>query len=80
MMLDRMLMQAAHGLHHWRDRISMSRDTRNDYGEVRVRSIGFLRHRIVMVVWTKRGRRRRIISMRRCNEKEKQNYGRILAP
>jgi uncharacterized DUF497 family protein len=71
MMLDRMLMQA-HGLHHWRDRISMSRDTRNDYGEVRVRTVGFLRRRIVMVVWTKRGRRRRIISMRRCNEKEQK--------
>jgi uncharacterized DUF497 family protein len=55
-------------------------DVRNDYGEVRICSIGFLRQRMVMVVWTKVAAGRRIISMRKCNEKESRKYRPYLTP
>jgi uncharacterized DUF497 family protein len=55
-------------------------DARDDYGEVRVCTIGFLHRRMVMVVWADRGRRRRIISMRKCNARETRKYSRYLAP
>jgi uncharacterized protein len=51
-------------------------DTRNDYGEDRYRTYGFLRGRMVVVVWTPRGEdERRIISMRKANEKEQARLG-----
>ncbi|WP_321911900.1 MULTISPECIES: BrnT family toxin [unclassified Paraburkholderia] len=46
------------------------RDDRNDYGEVRFTTAGWLDARIVIVVWTQRGAARRIISMRKANERE----------
>jgi uncharacterized protein len=49
-------------------------DTRQDYGETRIITIGFLAGRMVMVVWTARGRNRHIISMRKCNAKEQKRY------
>jgi uncharacterized DUF497 family protein len=49
-------------------------DERTDYGERRVCTIGFLRRRMVMVVWTPRGRTRHIISMRKCNAREQKKY------
>ena len=42
-------------------------DRRRDYGEV-------LAGRMVIVVWTKRGTVRRIISMRKANAKEQSRY------
>jgi uncharacterized DUF497 family protein len=46
-------------------------DRRRDYGEPRIQTVGYLGGRMVMVVWTPRGRTaRRIISMRKCNERE----------
>jgi len=45
-------------------------DDRRDYGEPRFISAGKLDGRIVIVVWTPRGRTRRIISMRKANERE----------
>ncbi|MGB7100188.1 MAG: BrnT family toxin [Xanthobacteraceae bacterium] len=51
-------------------------DDRYDYGEIRVVTIGFLRDRMVVVVWTPRGAHRHIISMRKADEREKARYGR----
>ncbi len=49
-------------------------DRRQDYGEVRVQTVGYLAGRMVMVVWTPRGKARRIISMRKCNAREQARY------
>jgi hypothetical protein len=50
-------------------------DRRRDYGETRIQTIGRLDGRMVMVVWTPKGRAtRRIISMRKCNDKEQARY------
>jgi len=49
-------------------------DDRRDYGEVRIITIGFLRGRMVVVVWTPRGSDRHVISMRKANEREKTRY------
>lgn len=53
-------------------------DTRADYGEVRVQSIGHLAGRMVMIVWTQRGKARHVISMRKCNDREQARYGPLL--
>jgi len=45
-------------------------DARFDYGEVRYWTYGYLRGRLVNIVWTPRAGNRRIISMRKCNAKE----------
>jgi uncharacterized DUF497 family protein len=45
-------------------------DDRRDYGEQRFITAGWLDERIVVIVWTPRGRARRIISMRKANERE----------
>jgi uncharacterized DUF497 family protein len=45
-------------------------DNRLDYGEHRCVTVGYLDGRVVGVVWTPRGRARRIISMRKANERE----------
>lgn len=45
-------------------------DGRQDYGEVRMITVGRLDDRVVVVVWTPRGEARRIISMRKANERE----------
>ena len=49
-------------------------DYRKNYGEVRVLSFGFLDNLPVVVVWTYRGIKRRIISLRRANEREIKKY------
>lgn len=45
-------------------------DNRKDYGEPRYITAGFLEGRLVVLVWTPRGRARRVISMRKANERE----------
>jgi len=55
-----------------------SRDTRKDYGETRIVSVGFLLGRMVIVVWTPRGDSRHIISMRKANEREQARFGQQL--
>jgi uncharacterized DUF497 family protein len=50
-------------------------DTRQSYGERRMISIGFLDGRMMAVVWTQRADSRRIISMRKCNDREQKIYG-----
>lgn len=49
-------------------------DDRRDYGESRFITIGFLDGAMVVMVWTPRRRARRIISMRRANERERRLY------
>jgi len=49
-------------------------DLRKNYGEVRIFSFGFLDNFPVVVVWTYRGIKRRIISLRRANEREVKKY------
>ena len=50
-------------------------DTRRDNGETRLQRVGFLADRMVMiVVWTPRDEARHVISMRKCNEREKAIY------
>ena len=49
-------------------------DDRWDYGEDRFITIGFLDGGMVVMVWTPRDLRRRIISMRKANERERRLY------
>jgi len=50
-------------------------DDRKDYGEFRYITIGRLKSRTVVLVWTPRGEVRRIISLRKANGKEQKAYG-----
>lgn len=53
-------------------------DARFDYGEERMFTVGFLRERMVVVVWTRRGDDQHVISMRKANGKERTRYGKQL--
>lgn len=55
-------------------------DVRLDDGEDRFITIGLLDGRMVVVVWTHRGETRRIISLRKANDREKAAYGARLGP
>ena len=50
-------------------------DDRQEYGEYRYITIGFLDGAMVVLVWTPRGGVYRIISMRKANERERALYG-----
>lgn len=50
-------------------------DLRFDYGERRWVTVGYLRQRMVVVVWTWDGDSRRIISLRKANDREQARYG-----
>ena len=45
-------------------------DRRADYGEARLVSHGLIADRLYVVVWTLRGRRCRLISLRKANRRE----------
>lgn len=49
-------------------------DDRFDYGERRIITVGLLRGRMVVVVWSPRGAVRHIISMRKANDREQARY------
>jgi len=49
-------------------------DDRRIYAERRFVTIGRLRGRLVVVIWTPRGAATRVISMRKANEREKAAY------
>jgi hypothetical protein len=53
-------------------------DTRQGYAVDRFISVGLLDARLVVIVWTPRGEVRRIISMRKANEREKNFYTRYM--
>jgi uncharacterized protein len=50
-------------------------DNRRYYGELRMLTIGHLRGRMVIVIWTPRGNARHVISMRKANAREKARFG-----
>jgi len=49
-------------------------DFREDYSEPRFITVGLLDSRMVVMAWTPRGEARRIISMRKANEREQARY------
>lgn len=53
-------------------------DQRHVHGERRYQTVGWLDSRLVMIVWTPRGAYRRIISMRKINEREIETISSIL--
>jgi uncharacterized DUF497 family protein len=53
-------------------------DLRQDYGEHRTICYGHAAGHMLVVVYTPRGDIRRIISMRKANEREKARFGPIL--
>lgn len=53
-------------------------DTRADYGETRINSVGHLRGRMVVMCWTQRADARHVISMRKANEREQERFGQRL--
>ena len=53
-------------------------DARFDYGEPRFTTVGVLDGRMVILVWTPRGEVRRIISMRKANEREIEKFAQAL--
>jgi uncharacterized DUF497 family protein len=55
-------------------RISTRVDTRQNYGEDRFITAGFLAGRCVVLVWTDRGDSRRIISMRHAHDDERDRW------
>jgi uncharacterized DUF497 family protein len=50
-------------------------DHRRDYGELRILTVGHLRGRMMIVIWTPRGTARHVISMRKANAREKARFG-----
>lgn len=54
------------GLHYTQD------DTRKDYGEVLRITAGYLDQRLVVAVWTPRGKNIHVISLRKANAKERK--------
>ena len=53
-------------------------DTRVGYAEDRFVTVGWLDTRLMVLVWTPRGEARRIISMRKANDREKAFYASYL--
>ncbi|QDL55652.1 BrnT family toxin [Rhodoferax aquaticus] len=53
-------------------------DERTDYAEDRFITVGLLDARLVVLVWTPRGKVRRMISMRKANDREKAYYARYM--
>lgn len=49
-------------------------DDRQDYGETRYQTIGYLHAAMVTVVWTPREGATHIISLRKCNERERRKF------
>lgn len=49
-------------------------DNRKNYGEVRLLALGMLGEFVLLVVYTMRGEKVRIISARRANEEERSVY------
>jgi uncharacterized DUF497 family protein len=59
----------------WTDAMTRE-DTRGDYGERRFVSIGRIGRRLHVAVWTARGDRRRLISLRKANPRERALHDR----
>lgn len=57
---------------------STGQDKRVDYEEERFITVGWLDDHLIVMVWTPRGEVRRIISMRKANDREKTLYASYL--
>ena len=55
-------------------------DLRKAYSEPRFLTVGWLNQQMILVVWTPRNHKRRIISMRKCNERERKIYEKTIHP
>ena len=53
-------------------------DLRDEYGEDRYITVGTLDARVAVLVWSPRGAARRIISMRKANDREQALYAKKL--
>ena len=51
--------------------ILTQKDDRTEYGETRFQTYGLIKGHLILVVWTPRIGTRHIISMRKCNDREK---------
>jgi len=49
-------------------------DERFAYGEIRIVTFGFLEARLCALVWTQRGNSRRLISLRKANDREQEKF------
>ena len=49
-------------------------DTRFDYGEMRILTFGFIENRLCALVWTRRNDTRRLISLRKANDREQEEF------
>lgn len=56
------------------DTLYATEDKRHNYGEIRMVGYAFIGIRLYCVVYTDRGNSRRIISLRKANNREKRNY------
>ena len=54
------------------------RDDRRDYSEARWITVGLLRGRMMVIVWTPRIGARHIISFRKANDREEKKYKDLL--
>jgi uncharacterized DUF497 family protein len=58
----------------WRGSVVEKLDQRRDYGETRIIATGVADSSILVVVYTLRGERRRIISARKANSRERKLF------
>jgi hypothetical protein len=58
----------------WDNDVSERVDDRKDYGETRVLAFGPVNGRLMAVLYTRRGARRRIISARKANRREQRQF------
>ena len=56
------------------DAILTVADNRLDYGEERFMTVGYLKGRMVVVIWTMRESSRRVISLRKANAREQDAH------
>ena len=59
---------------HW-DSALVDEDCSESYGEPRYRALGFIRDRLMMLVFTTRDECVRVISLRKADRKEVKSYG-----
>jgi uncharacterized protein len=52
----------------------ISRDTRHDYGEERTIAVGYLGDVLHVLIFTMRGPKVRVISLRKASEKEREKF------
>ena len=57
----------------WADAL-VAEDTRRDYGERRFQALGFIGERLHALVFTPRGRKLHVISLRKANSREVKRY------